>query len=322
MSSALVSTLFFSLIGGLGVWLFYSTLTGQWEVRAPAADAGQEFSLTRGKQKAACVTALRGLPLAQRVLAQPLTDLGFILFGQQDQEALTDRLRRSGWRFLDAGDYYASRVATALIYLSLGVFIGVAANGPIQVTALLAGGLGFLGLSMPATEVRVTTRLRRDSLLREMAWTLDKVALVMQSGDSLSQALQRLTDNELAWLAGGGGGLFTGVLRDVSNGMVMHPHDTHRMLEEVKADLPPNLPELDEFLQAVEVHITQGKDISGQLFAMAKSLREQLNLRIKQAAQNAQTQVMLLGAVNLLIAIVVTVGPPFLAFLKEFASLQ
>jgi len=153
---------------------------------------------------------------AQRGWSQPVRALGQRLLGQRDAAQLEDRLRRSGWRYGSVGDYYGSKIATAVTFFVAGAMCGLLLGLSASVITVIAGAVGLWGLFLPDLELRATVRERREALYREMAWTLDRVALVMRTGEALEPALQRVAGEPFAWLSGGSGGLFTALLRDIA----------------------------------------------------------------------------------------------------------
>jgi Flp pilus assembly protein TadB len=304
MSHLLGYHLFFGILFALGLWLLLSALWG-WR-------GGQNVParLARGLPKPGedLVVVSDLPPLAQRVLAAPLTDLGLAVFGGRNPDKLEDRLRRSGWRYQSAGDYYGSQMAMMILLFVLGVILGVALRFPPLGLAVAAASLGAVGLYFPENNVRETIKMRRAAIYREMAWTLDRVAAVLKTGQALEQSLDRLSSEKYAWIAGGRGGLFTAILRDISAGLASRRSDMDDYLDRLRADLPEDLPELDEFLQAVRLNITLRQSIVEQLRALGSSMRNQLNNRVDEVAQKASLQVVLITSGIVVPALLLIVG--------------
>jgi hypothetical protein len=289
MSHLIGYHIFFGVLFAIGLWLLFSALLGPW-IRA--ALPVQMPRLPKHEQEAVIVTDLP--PLAQRVLAAPLTDLGLAVFGGRSPDRLEDRLRRSGWRYQSVGDYYGSQMAMMIVLFTTGVVAGVALRFPPLGIAVVAAGLGAVGLYFPENNVCETIKQRREAIYREMAWTVDRVAAVLKTGQALEQSLNRVAGDDYAWIAGSRGGLFTAVLRDIAAGLATRRSNIGDYLDELRADLPDDLPELDEFLHAVTFNITTRQSIVEQLRALGGSMRNQLNNRIDEVAQKASMQVALI----------------------------
>ena len=304
MSPLIGYHIFFGVLFALGVWLLVSALLG-WRV-GNDAQTHMVRGLPKGGERDVVVTDLP--PLAQRLLAGPLTDLGLTVFRSRDHDRLENRLRRAGWRYQSVGDYYGSQMAMMIVLFTLGVVVGVLLRLPTMGIVVTAAGLGVVGLYFPENNVRETTKARRDALYREMAWTVDRVAAVLKTGQALEQSLNRVSSEEYAWLAGGRGGLFTAVLRDIAAGLATRRSNIGDYLDELRADLPDDLPELDEFLHAVTFNVTTRQSIVEQLRALGGSMRNQLNNRVDEVAQKASLQVALITSGIVVPALMLIVG--------------
>ncbi len=300
MSHLLGYHVFFGILLALGLWLLLSGLRG-WR-RPEEPPASLKGGLPRAGQGLAVVSDLP--PLAQRVLAAPLTDLGLALRGRRDPGPLEDRLRRSGWRYQSAGDYYGSQMAMMILLFVLGVVLGVALRFPPLGIAAAGAALGAVGLYFPENNVRETIKTRREAVYREMAWTLDRVAAVLKTGLALEQSLDWVT----AWMAAGRGGLFAVILRDIAAALASQEADMETRLAALRADWPGDLPELDEFLQAVRFNLDQRQSIVEQLRALGSSMRNQLNNGVDEAAQKASLQVTLITSGIVVPALLLIVG--------------
>ncbi len=191
---------------------------------------------------------------------------------------------------------------------TVGVVVGVLLRFPTTGIVVTAAGLGAVGLYFPENNVRETTKARRDALYREIAWTVDRVAAVLKTGQALEQSLDRVSSEEYAWLAGGRGGLFTAVLRDIAAGLATRRSNIGDYLDELRTDLPDDLPELDEFLHAVTFNITTRQSIVEQLRALGGSMRNRLNNRVDEVAQRASMQVALITSGIVVPALMLIVG--------------
>jgi Flp pilus assembly protein TadB len=286
MSHLFLYHVFFGLLVAIGLWMLVSGLAGLF--RANESHERMASFLGEKGNRQLIISDLP--PLAQRLLAQPLADIGFFLFRNQDQLSLENRLRRSGWRYKSVGDYYGSKIATAVGFFAIGAVCAVLLGLPPLLVPCVAVGAGLLGLYKPDETLKNVTNERRDALYREMAWTLDRLATVMKTGEALQSTLTRITDENLA-VAGGSGGLFIALLRDIAAGMSARRHDIEDMLADLRARLPDNMPELDEFLMAAQVNIEKRQPIVEQLRTLGRVMRDQLNNRIDDVAQKAELKV-------------------------------
>jgi Flp pilus assembly protein TadB len=317
MSSTFAYNLFFAMLFGVGVWMLVSGLTGFFH-QNETAERMDSFLGRKGARQLV-VTAVPSMPLAQRVLSPMLMDVGFFLFQKQDHESVEDRLRRTGWPYTSLGDYYGSKVALAVAYFGAGVFCGVLMQlSPLWI-AVLAAGLGLLGLFRPDGQVNTILKERRESIFREMAWTVERIAAVMKTGEALEPALNRLTNEDYSWVAGGSGGLFIALLRDIAAGLSTRRSDVEDMLNDLRRNLPDNMPELEEFLQVVQINIQKRQPVVEQLRTLGRTMRDQLNNRIDEVAQKAELKVVAITSGVIVPSMLFVVGgAAILGFLKIF----
>jgi hypothetical protein len=314
MSDLLAYHVFFGLVVAVGVWLLIFGLRGahRQHPSVPLAPASAE--------PGGAAENVTDLPrFAKEFLGPPLNRLGQRLVRPRDAARLEDRLRRSGWRYSSVGDYYGSKIATAVTFFVGGAFGALLLGLSAPVLIVIAAGLGAWGLFLPDLELRNTIRDRRDALYREMAWTLDRVALVMKTGKAFEPALQRVSGEEVEWLAGGSGGLFMALLRDISKNLAGRRNDVAALLSELRQNLPEDIPELDEFLQAVQLNIVDRQPIVDQMRALSRSMRDRLNNRLDEVAQKAELKVVALTSGVIVPALLVVVlGAAILSFVTTF----
>ncbi|MCC7362694.1 MAG: type II secretion system F family protein [Anaerolineales bacterium] len=304
---------FFGLLAALGIWLLLHGIRRAFQPPTSPLVTGGGHS----NEPSDPVSALPRF--AQRRWSQPVSALGQRLLGQRDAAQLEDRLRRSGWRYGSVGDYYGSKIATAVTFFVAGAMCGLLLGLSASVITVIAGAVGLWGLFLPDLELRATVRERREALYREMAWTLDRVALVMRTGEALEPALQRVAGESFAWLSGGSGGLFTALLRDIAAGLATQRHDVAELLSELRRTLPEDMPELDEFLQAVQINLEKRQPIVDQLRALARTMRDRLNNRIEETTQKAELKVVALTSGVIVPALLVVVlGAAILGFVANF----
>jgi Flp pilus assembly protein TadB len=314
MSDSFLYHVFFALIFAIGVWMLVSGIAGGFGA------AQKRIAPLPVEKDARDDLRISDLPpFAQRLVSQPLTDLAWLLFRNQDHNSVEDRLRRSGWRYSSVGDYYGSKITNAVMFFVTGSVCAALMGLPLWLFVALAAGLGVVGLYRPDEKVSLTLKERRENLFREMAWTLDRVAMVMKTGEALEPTLNRLTDENYGWVGGGSGGLFVALLRDIAAGLSSHRHDVEEMLKEVRTRLPDDLPELDEFLLAVQANLEKRQPIVEQLRALGQNMRDKLNHRIEETAQKAELKVVALTSGVIVPTLLLVVGgAALLGFIGRF----
>jgi len=304
MSNLFLYHVFFGLLVAIGLSMLVSGFAGLFR----ANESRERMASFLGEKGNRHLIVSDLPPLAQRLLAQPLVDIGYFLFRNQDQVSLENRLRRSGWRYKSVGDYYGSKIATAVGLFAVGSVCAVMLGLPPLLIPCVAAGAGLLGLYKPDETLKNVTNERRDALYREMAWTLDRLATVMKTGEALESTLNRITDENLAWVAGGSGGLFIALLRDIAAGMSARRYDIQDMLADLRGRLPDNMPELDEFLLAVQVNIEKRQPIVEQLRTLGRVMRDQLNNRIDDVAQKSELKVVAITSGVVVPSLLIVVG--------------
>src|SRR5579859_3195313 len=323
MSMPLATQIFFALLVGIGLWLLGQGGLGLILVRSGRSQANARMQAglrATEDNKSAQVSALPDLPLAQRLLSPVLIDLGLWLFAQQDQASIEDRLRRSGWRYTSVGDFYGSKIALCVVWFCATALFSVVIGLPAISVIALSAGFGVFGLFQPDWALNTTLKERRESLFREMAWTVDRLAMVMSTGLQLGPALVRVTSDEYAWVSGGAGGLFIAMLRDLAASLTGRRIDFDEVLDEIRRTLPAGLPELEECLQIVHGHLVEKQPVVEQFRALGHTMREQLNNRIDELAQKSELQVVLItSGVILPMLMLVVGGPALIGFLRIFS---
>lgn len=317
MNSSFALNLFFALLFGIGVWMLVTNVPGLFH-KGVAKERMESFLGKKG-QRQLIVSAMPDIPLAQRLLSPVLTDVGFFLFQKQDAGGVEERLRRAGWPYTSVGDYYGSKVALAMAFFGIGALCGVLFRLNPVFIAVLAAGLGVLGLFRPDEEVQSVIKERREAIFREMAWTLDRIAAVMKTGEALEPTLNRLTSENYAWVSGGMGGLFIALLRDIAAGLSARRSDVEAMLNNLRAGLPADMPELDEFLQIVQVNLQKRQPVVEQIRALGRVMRDELNNRIDEVAQKSELKVVMLTSGIVVPSMILVIGgAAILGFMTGF----
>jgi hypothetical protein len=296
------------LLAAIGAWLLLAGIVG--------ALSKPKATLTVGPAVSATHPVSDLPPTVQRLVGGVLHQIGRLLLGRADTRRLESSLRRSGWVYRSVGDYHASKIANALAYAAVGVFASNALVGGSGALVVGAVGLGFLGYLRPDEKMRDMLKKRREALKREMAWTLDRLAAVMQTGEALGPSLGRLTDQNYDWVAGGSGGLFIAVLRDISAGLASGQNDIGELVDDIRLTLPEDIPEVDEFLQLVRANLEKRQPVVEQLRALSVTMRDEQNNKIEELAQKSEMKIVLVTSGVMIPLLLVVVGGVMLANLN------
>ncbi len=211
-------------------------------------------------------------------------------------------LRQAGWKATPV-EFHARRMLFALIGL-LGVVLLALGSGllgfsvgilPVGLAASLAAMAGFL---LPGRQLQRAQEQRRERLLREMGFGLDRISLFLQSGSSLLEALAQA----------GSPGLFGAACEQIA-AEAETGRPISEVLDRVRQDLPPTAA-LDEFLQLVRMGMQKGQAVQAPLRQRAAAMRDLLSRRIIENGQRARIRITLLTSLFILLAsILVTILP-------------
>jgi CHASE3 domain sensor protein len=113
--------------------------------------------------------------------------------------------------------------------------------------------------------------------------------------------------------------LFIALLRDIAAGLSTRRSDVEDMLNELRRNLPDKMPELEEFLQIVQINIQKRQPVVEQLRTLGRTMRDQLNNRIDEIAQQAELKVVAITSGVIVPSMLFVVGgAAILGFLKIF----
>ena len=293
-----------ALIGALGVGLALSGLL--YPVRRKLAQ-GQSTAGLNGVGRLSGADddlhVLEDRPLLDRLLGPVLRDaVAFLGRDPARRERLEKRLRRSGWRYRSVGDFYAHKVLTAgIFFLGGAAVIAVAGNAGLFFVPLL---LGALGLYVPDREVAATLKKRRQALYVEMAFTLDRLALLMQAGLAFPQALAELARSQ------GTGVFLTAIRSSVTRIQLGLP--LPQALGEILDDLPEE-PELEKFIQRAQ---TRGR-VAEALMAQADLMRNRVEANLLAKGLRSTLVITTVGGAFILPALaLLVVGPPIVLAMR------
>jgi len=300
------NNLLIALIGALGVGLAVSGLL--YPLRRKLAQDKSTAGLDGVSRLSGAdddLTLLKDRPLLDRLLGPVLRDaVAFLGRDPTRRERVEKRLHRSGWRYGSVGDFYAHKVLTAgIFFLGGAAAIAVAGNAGLFFVPLL---LGIVGLYIPDREVAAALKKRRQALYVEMAFTLDRLALLMQAGLAFPQALAELSRSR------GTGVFLTAVRSAVTRIQLGIP--LPQALQEILDDLPEE-PELEKFVQRAQV---RGR-VAEALMAQADLMRNRVEANLLAKGLRSTLVITTVGGAFILPALaLLVVGPPIVLAMRIF----
>ncbi len=227
-------------------------------------------------------------------------------------ESLDERLRRAGWIYSSAEEFHTRRMLLSLTYLVLGVGVSALSasflgSRMLPLAWAMLGTLAALyGFTLPDRVVNRAIQRRKDRLVREMGFGLERIALMLQSGADIAEALASARSL----------GLFGTACDKLAWGISMG-RSINEVGEELRGELPRS-PQFDEFLGMLAVSIHKGSPLVEAFQARAALARGKLKLDIIEAGQRAKIKVVLLTSMVILLAsIIVTVLPTLLMLVEE-----
>ncbi len=175
------ASLGFSVLFGIGVFLMYASFhfPRYWFKRLVNRVDG---------------TGAQWVTLAEANLLQAiLADISRLI--APEPKDLVDRLRVSGWVYPNPAAYHMRRTVDALLCFLSGVTWGVVLTMffqfPLLAVLVLISLLTAAGFFQPDLRLKAAITERKERLLREMGFGLERIALFLQSGEEVSDALGR-----------------------------------------------------------------------------------------------------------------------------------
>jgi Flp pilus assembly protein TadB len=305
------TNLLIAMVGALGVGLCVAGLLYPiWERvgrEGKKAHAGLEGAdrLAQADEVVDEIAALDEAPLLDRMIGPAVRDLvAFLGRDAEKRRQLTERLRRSGWRYKSVGDYHANKVLTAALFFVGGAVAVVMIGEPgLFFVPLL---LGALGLFIPDREVAEALKRRRKALYVEMAFTLDQLALLVEAGLAFQQALAEQAKAR-------GPGIFTEALRSAVTRVKLGV-PVGKSLLEMLDDLPEE-GELDKFVQRV----LKGGPLADALRAQSDLMRNRVESELLAQGLRSTLIITTVGGAFILPALaLLVVGPPIMMAMQIF----
>lgn len=294
--------IFCAVLFGLAVFLLLNSLLARWSQTPKNRSGG--VTAVEGDAEPGERVVISDAPfgLGRTGLARPAARLGARLPFRDDPTTVEARLRRSGWRYKSVSEFYGSKVLNAIFLFVLAVVITTVLQLPVFIIVAAALVFGLIGLFNADLEVNKAIEQRRKAIFREMAWTLDRLAVLMETGSAVTTGL-----NDLVYMAKGRGGLFTAILREIANDL-QNNENPATIIETIRAASPESA-ELDTFLQLLRVNL-QGQPIVPQVKALAASMRDELTNEIENRRQAAEMRVVIISSAVVMPAMLIVIGGP------------
>jgi Flp pilus assembly protein TadB len=295
--------LFAALLGSIGVVLVFSVVAGTAEsvlakLRGKASQRMARWATDESDPYR--VSMLGDRPLLDRLLGPLFSDLARWLgaaAGTAERDAAL--LLQAGYPrpFNTLGDFYGWKVITAFLFF-LGALLAAAATGA-TFFVFAAFGLGVFGLYLPDLSLRQATQRRQESFRTEMAFTLDRLAMMLGAGDGAERAVRRI--------AGRGGGLFVLKMRQVVDDLNSGKRTLVEALQAIEGEFP--VEDYRVFVDAIALSIEQGAPLVTTLGDMSDSLQSEIENELLGKGLRTATP-MVLGMGIALLNIFILIGAP------------
>ncbi|MEP7199919.1 MAG: type II secretion system F family protein [Chloroflexota bacterium] len=289
------ANLAFAAIGSLGVWLLLSTLTTLFR--------GISFPLRRGVNLQASAHAIdttdadqqlnlfRHQPFFHRMLAPILTDLSRTLMPLMCDATELQRLLVQAGRpepYRTVADFMAWKMLMALAGFVFGLVSALVSGSFALLLPLVLGGT-LIGFFLPNRQLQGLIRARSEELVHEMAFVLDRIAILLASGMTLPLALARVSRSE--------GGWFIAELKTV-----VAEYDLGVPIEQALVNMArrnPDIPELERLVGRIAM-TAAGLGLIDSLVIMATLARERLEqVLLSRARENSIKMLLPVGLLML-----------------------
>jgi pilus assembly protein TadC len=263
-------TILIAFLGALGFSLLLSAALFPFEKLMTAAPASQspldraDAISGEGTARSKEVTIFNDKPILDRILSPWIVELTRRIKPQQKAD-VEDRLRRAGYPYQTAGDYYGTKLVNGFLGFVVGlVVIIVVFRAPALIFIPIA--MAVLGVVSPDQQISEALKKRQELLFAEMAFTLDRLATLNEAGLSLLAALKEL--------CGRPGGLFITEVR-----ISLDKVGVGKTPREAMEEMLERLPEMDEahtFFEKAMLGIEQARPVASALRAMGHRMQRKV----------------------------------------------
>jgi len=295
--------LFAALLGAVGVVLVFSVVTGAAEKILTTMSGKATQRVARWTEEEADpyrFSMLGDRPILDRLLGPLFSDLARWMgtaAGTAERDAALLLQAGYPYPFNTLGDFYGWKVITAFLFFLMA--LGAAAVIGATFFVFVAFALGVFGLYLPDLSLRQAARRRQEAFRTEMAFTLDRLAMMLGAGDGAEKAMRRI--------AGRGGGLFVLKMRQVVDDLNSGRRTPVQALQAIGEEFP--LEEYRAFVDAIALSIEQGAPLVTTLGDMSDSLQSQIENELLGRGLRTATP-MVLGMGIALLNIFILIGAP------------
>ena len=295
--------LFAAFLGSVGVVLVFSVVAGGAEtvLAKLGSKASQRLSRwTEGEADPYRLSMMKDRLFLDRLLGPLGSDVARWLgmaTGTAEHDAAILLQAGQPAPFNTLGDFYGWKVITAFVFFLLALLAAAVTGATFFVFAAFA--LGVFGLYLPDLSLRQAAKRRQEAFRTEMAFTLDRLAMMLGAGDGAEQAIRRIS--------GRGGGLFVIKMRGVVDDMNSGRRTLVEALQAVEDEFP--VEEYRAFADSIALSIEQGAPLVTTLGDMSNSLQSDIENELLGKGLRTATP-MVLGMGIALLNIFILIGAP------------
>jgi pilus assembly protein TadC len=298
--------LFAALLGAVGAVLIFGVVVGGAEsiLSRIGGKASQRIAGWNDEEADPYrVSMLGDRPMLDRLLGPLFSDLARWLgtaAGTAERDAAL--LMQAGYPrpFNTLGDFYGWKVITAFLFFFLALLAAAVTGASFFVFAAFA--CGVFGLYLPDLSLRQAARRRQEAFRAELAFTLDRLAMMLGAGDTPEKGVRRI--------AGRGGGLFALKMREVVDDLNSGRRTLVEALQAVEEEFP--VEEYRAFVDATALSIEQGAPLPTTLGDMSDNLQSEIENDLLGRGLRTATP-MVLGMGIALINIFILIGAPLMS---------
>jgi hypothetical protein len=267
--------------------------------------AGQRLARLTEKEKGKDpyrLSALDEHPLLERLLGPTFSSTSRAmgaLVGSADRDAALLLQAGHPRPFYTLGDFYGWKVISAFVFFVMALVSAAVTGAAFFV--LVAFALGVFGLYLPDLTLHQAAQRRQEDFRAEMAFALDRLAMMLGAGDSPEMAVRRI--------GGRSGGLFVFKMREVRDGL-NRGNTLGDAMQQIEEEFP--VEEYRGLVDAIALGIEQGSPLKTTLGDMADNMLNDIeNELLGKGLRSAIPMVfgMGIGLVNIFILI----GAPLVA---------
>ena len=281
--------------GALGVWVLLSGLTSWFRGFSLPSRRGVNLAASQQAIDADAaqqrLNIFRRRPLFDRMFTPILSDLSQALMPLMGEPALLERQLAQAGRpesYATVADFVAWKIMMALAGFVCGLLLALAV-GSTEVVLPVSLGFTLIGFFLPNRQLQALIRVRSEELIHEMAFVLDRIAILLSSGMTLPLALSRVSRSE--------GGWFIAELRTVVSEYELAVPIEQALMNMARRN--PDIPELERLVGRIAM-TAAGLGLIESLVVMGTIARERLEqLLLSRARENSIKMLLPVGLLML-----------------------